>query len=245
MDSRASGRTESPGPARAGRRAGGRGGARLRPDAATTPRAVSPAPAVGAPRAAAGSAPRARGMRAADSGTWERVRQLAAQGEPAPSCGAGAGPARPPGPAVCEPSADAAGSSDRPRAGAPSARADGDYSQPGRCAPRREGAAAAGRGAPGRARGGAPDRDPAAAGGKVLAAPGAPSAGRGEGGDARDAELVLSLGFSGLGGFPAEPRRELPREVKATGAVRSRGAGRPGSDPVPVLGSVGMGPSSR
>ncbi|KAI4563243.1 hypothetical protein MJT46_010852 [Ovis ammon polii x Ovis aries] len=69
-------------------------------------------------------------MRAADSGTWERVRQLAAQGEPAPSCGAGAGPARPPGPAVCEPSADAAGSSDRPRAGAPSARADGDCSQP-------------------------------------------------------------------------------------------------------------------
>lgn len=186
-------------------------------------------------------------MRAADSGTWERVRQLAAQGEPAPSCGAGAGPARPPGPAVCEPSADAAGSSDRPRAGAPSARADGDCSQPGRCAPRGEGGAAAGPGAPGRARGGAPHRDPAAAGGKVLAGPGSPSAGRGAGGDARDTELVLSLGVSELGGFPAEPRRELPREVKATGAVRSRGAGRPGSgsDPVPVLGSVGMGPASR
>nr|XP_033698854.1 kazrin isoform X1 [Tursiops truncatus] len=69
-------------------------------------------------------------MRAADSGTWERVRQLAAQGEPAPSCGAGAGPARPPGPPACEPGADAAGPGDRPRAGAPSVRADGDCSQP-------------------------------------------------------------------------------------------------------------------
>uniref|UniRef100_A0A8C8WRQ2 Kazrin N-terminal domain-containing protein n=1 Tax=Panthera leo TaxID=9689 RepID=A0A8C8WRQ2_PANLE len=69
-------------------------------------------------------------MRAADSGTWERVRQLAAQGEPAPSCGAGAGPARPPGPAACEAGADAARPADRPRAGAPSVRADGDCSQP-------------------------------------------------------------------------------------------------------------------
>uniref|UniRef100_A0A8D1QQ50 Kazrin, periplakin interacting protein n=2 Tax=Sus scrofa TaxID=9823 RepID=A0A8D1QQ50_PIG len=69
-------------------------------------------------------------MRAADSGTWERVRQLAAQGESAPSCGAGAGPARPSGPIACEPGADAAGPSDRPRAGAPSVRADGDCSQP-------------------------------------------------------------------------------------------------------------------
>ncbi|XP_054939017.1 kazrin-like [Physeter macrocephalus] len=69
-------------------------------------------------------------MRAADSGTWERVRQLAAQGEPAPSCGAGAGPARPPRPTACEPGADAAGPGDRPRAGAPSVRADGDCSQP-------------------------------------------------------------------------------------------------------------------
>nr|XP_035956225.1 kazrin isoform X2 [Halichoerus grypus] len=54
-------------------------------------------------------------MRAADSGTWERVRQLAAHGEPAPSCG---------------PGADARGPADRPRAGAPSVRADGDCSQP-------------------------------------------------------------------------------------------------------------------
>nr|KAF6378513.1 hypothetical protein mMyoMyo1_007105 [Myotis myotis] len=74
-------------------------------------------------------------MRAADSGSWERVRQLAAQGEPAPSCGAGAGagagPARLPGPAACEPCADAAGPGDRLRARAPSVRADGDCSQPG------------------------------------------------------------------------------------------------------------------
>uniref|UniRef100_G1R7P4 Kazrin n=1 Tax=Nomascus leucogenys TaxID=61853 RepID=G1R7P4_NOMLE len=69
-------------------------------------------------------------MRAADSGSWERVRQLAAQGEPAPSCGAGAGPARPPGPAACEQCVDAAGSGDRPRAGVPLVRADGDCSQP-------------------------------------------------------------------------------------------------------------------
>uniref|UniRef100_A0A2K6D3N0 Kazrin, periplakin interacting protein n=1 Tax=Macaca nemestrina TaxID=9545 RepID=A0A2K6D3N0_MACNE len=65
-------------------------------------------------------------MRAADSGSWERVRQLAAQGEPAPSCGAGAGPTRPPGLAACEQCVDAAG----PRAGAPRVRADGDCSQP-------------------------------------------------------------------------------------------------------------------
>ncbi|XP_070458914.1 kazrin isoform X3 [Equus przewalskii] len=69
-------------------------------------------------------------MRAADSGSWERVRQLAAQGEPAPSCGAGAGPTRPPGPAACEPGVDAPGPADRPRAGEPSLRADGDRSQP-------------------------------------------------------------------------------------------------------------------
>ncbi|XP_035108854.3 kazrin isoform X6 [Callithrix jacchus] len=69
-------------------------------------------------------------MRAADSGSWERVRQLAAQGEPAPSCGAGAGPARPPGPADCERCVDAAGPGDRPRTGAPRVRADGDCSQP-------------------------------------------------------------------------------------------------------------------
>lgn len=136
-------------------RAGGGAGTRLRPDAAATPGALSPAPAVGAPRAAVGSAPRARGMRAADSGTWERVRQLAAQGEPAPSCGAGAGPARPPGPPACEPGADAAGPGDRPRAGAPSVRADGDCSQPGRCAPGGEGGAAAGRGRAGAGRAGA------------------------------------------------------------------------------------------
>ncbi|XP_077007345.1 kazrin isoform X4 [Tamandua tetradactyla] len=69
-------------------------------------------------------------MRAADSGTWERVRQLAAQGEPAPSCGAGAGPERPPGPAACGLCADAAGLEGRPRAGVPLLRADGDGSPP-------------------------------------------------------------------------------------------------------------------
>ncbi|PNJ17210.1 KAZN isoform 6 [Pongo abelii] len=69
-------------------------------------------------------------MRAADSGSWERVRQLAAQSEPAPSCGAGAGPARPPGPSACEQCVDAAGPGDRPRAGVPRVRADGDCSQP-------------------------------------------------------------------------------------------------------------------
>lgn len=90
---------------------------------------MSPAPAVRAPSAASGSAPRARGMRAADSGTWERVRQLAAQDEPAPFSGAGAGPARPLGPAACERCADAAGPGNRPRAGAPFVRADGDCGQ--------------------------------------------------------------------------------------------------------------------
>ncbi|XP_037684404.1 kazrin isoform X5 [Choloepus didactylus] len=69
-------------------------------------------------------------MRAADSGTWERVRQLAAQGEPAPSCGAGPGPERLAGPAACGLCADAAGPDDRPRAGVPLIRADGDCSQP-------------------------------------------------------------------------------------------------------------------
>ncbi|XP_023388373.1 collagen alpha-1(I) chain-like isoform X2 [Pteropus vampyrus] len=79
------------------------------PDAAVAQGDMRRAPAVGAPRTASGSSPRARGMRAADSGTWERVRQLAAQGELAPSCVEGAGPARPPGPAACERCADAAG----------------------------------------------------------------------------------------------------------------------------------------
>ncbi|KAK2121760.1 hypothetical protein P7K49_003146 [Saguinus oedipus] len=74
------------------------------------------------PRAAAGSAPRAPGVPAADSGSWER-------GEPSPSCGAGAGPARSRGPAACQPCVDAAGPGDRPRAGATRVRADGDCSQ--------------------------------------------------------------------------------------------------------------------
>uniref|UniRef100_A0A2K5E0B0 Kazrin N-terminal domain-containing protein n=1 Tax=Aotus nancymaae TaxID=37293 RepID=A0A2K5E0B0_AOTNA len=39
-------------------------------------------------------------------------------------------PARPPGPATCEPCVDAAGPGDRPRARAPRVRADGDCSQP-------------------------------------------------------------------------------------------------------------------
>ncbi|XP_058160339.1 kazrin isoform X3 [Dasypus novemcinctus] len=70
-------------------------------------------------------------MRAADSGSWERIRQLAAQGEPVPACGARAGPERLQGPAaygLCE---DAAGPDDRLRAGAPPVRADGDCGQPG------------------------------------------------------------------------------------------------------------------
>uniref|UniRef100_A0A2K5V7U3 Kazrin N-terminal domain-containing protein n=1 Tax=Macaca fascicularis TaxID=9541 RepID=A0A2K5V7U3_MACFA len=64
-------------------------------------------------------------MRAADSGSWERVRQLAAQGEPAPSCGAGPGPR---GPRDSQPASSAW---TRPGpAGAPRVRADGDCSQP-------------------------------------------------------------------------------------------------------------------
>lgn len=160
---------------------------------------MSPAPAVGAPSAATGSAPRVRGMRAADSGSWERVRQLAAQGEPAPSCGAGAGPARPPGPAACELCADAAGTGDPPSAGAPSARADGDCSQPGRCARGGERGAATGPGAAGAGRAGALGAGIGkAAGGKVLAAR-APSAGRVRLGKARDVELVVQQGGGGLG----------------------------------------------
>ncbi|XP_048206236.1 kazrin isoform X2 [Perognathus longimembris pacificus] len=69
-------------------------------------------------------------MRAADAGSWERVRQLAAQGEPAPSCGPGAGPARLPGPAACEPCADAPGPGGRLGAGAPSSGADDDGRRP-------------------------------------------------------------------------------------------------------------------
>ena len=157
------------GPASAGRRAlvrraraaGGQWGRRSAvPRCGGGPGGCEPGARRRSPPRRRGSAPRARGMRAADSGTWERVRQLAAQGEPAPSCGAGAGPARPRGPAAGEPGADAGGPADRPRAGTPSVRVDGDCSQPGRCAPGGQGGAAAGPGSRwGRARGGAPGRD--------------------------------------------------------------------------------------
>jgi hypothetical protein len=56
-DGRAPGGTESPRSARAGGRAGSGGGARLRPDAAAAPGAVSPALAVGAPGAPRGQRP--------------------------------------------------------------------------------------------------------------------------------------------------------------------------------------------
>uniref|UniRef100_A0A8C5KEJ5 Kazrin, periplakin interacting protein n=1 Tax=Jaculus jaculus TaxID=51337 RepID=A0A8C5KEJ5_JACJA len=69
-------------------------------------------------------------MRAADAGSWERVRQLAVQSEPAPCCGLG--PGRPPGIEACELCEDSAasGGGDRLRAGASSVAADGDCGQP-------------------------------------------------------------------------------------------------------------------
>lgn len=79
------------------------------------------------------SRPGQHGMRAADSGSWERVRQLAAHGQPAPSCGRDTGPARAPEPGACELCADAAGPREQPRAGTVPDAADGCGSQSGRC----------------------------------------------------------------------------------------------------------------
>lgn len=93
-----------------------------------------------------GLASRAHGMRAADSGSWERVRQLAAHGQPAPSCGRDTGPARVPEPGACKLCADATGPREQQGAGAVPDAADGYGSQPGRCSRGREGGLAAGPG---------------------------------------------------------------------------------------------------
>ncbi|KAL6052220.1 hypothetical protein STEG23_010325, partial [Scotinomys teguina] len=68
-------------------------------------------------------------MRAADSGSWERVRQLAAHGQPALSCGRDTGPLRTPEPGACELCKDAAGSREQQRAEAVPDAADGYGSQ--------------------------------------------------------------------------------------------------------------------
>lgn len=85
-------------------------------------------------------------MRAADSGSWERVRQLAAHGQPTPSCGRDTGPARVPEPGACKLCADTTGPWEQPRAGPVPDAADGYGSQPGRCSRGREGSVAAGPG---------------------------------------------------------------------------------------------------
>lgn len=69
-------------------------------------------------------------MRAADSGSWERVRQLAAHGQPAPSCGRDTGPARVPDLGACKLCANAAGPRDQQGSGAVPDAADGYSSQP-------------------------------------------------------------------------------------------------------------------
>lgn len=194
-------------------------------------------------------------MRAADAGTWERVRQLAAQDETAPLSGAGSGPARPLGPAACERCADAAGRGSRPRAGAPFVRADGDCSQPGRCAPGGESGAAAGLGSRrGRARGGAPGWDRGAAGCRSSRRARSRACGAECRGDARDVEFVLQCWGPGSRGSAAFPPScctplGLQREVKAmpAGAVGSPDARRPssGRDLAPVVGSVGKEPAPR
>lgn len=187
-------------------------------------------------------------MRAADSSTWERVRQLAAQDEPAPFSGAGAGPARPLGPAACERCADAAGPGNRPRAGAPFVRADGDCGQLGRCAPGRESGAAAGLGAAGAGRAGA-----LRAGiGKPLVLKfsrcAKPGASGGVQGETRGTwSLLFSVGawISGLHGFPAEPpSRPSPEGCKGRSRLRlqercgPRDAWRPSSGRDPALGET-------
>lgn len=193
------------------------------------------APAVGAPRTASGSTPRARGMRAADSGTWERVRQLAAQGEPAPSCGAGAGPARPPGPAACERCADAAGPGGRPRGGAPFVREDGDRSQPGMCEPGGAAVRPQAWGAAGAGRAGAlppGTRAPLVAKFSPCAEPGARGAVQGEPRGTRSLFLGVGAGISGLRGFPAAHPREGCRGRSRPRLLGLEGPAAPG-DPAP------------
>lgn len=85
-------------------------------------------------------------MRAADSGSWERVRQLAAYGQPAPSCGRDTGPARVSEPGACKLCTDATRPREQQGAGAVPDAADGYNSQPGRCSRGREGGVAAGPG---------------------------------------------------------------------------------------------------
>lgn len=76
-----------------------------------------------------GLASRAHGMRAADSGSWERVRQLAAHGQPTLSCGRDTGPLRAPDPGACELCTDAESPREQQRAGAVTDAADGYGSQ--------------------------------------------------------------------------------------------------------------------
>lgn len=91
-----------------------------------------------------GLASRAHGMRAADSGSWERVRQLAAHGQPTPSCGRDTGPLRAPEPGACELCTDAAAPREQQRVGAVTDATDGYGSQLGRCLRGGQGGAAAG-----------------------------------------------------------------------------------------------------
>uniref|UniRef100_A0A8C6MWB7 Kazrin n=1 Tax=Mus spicilegus TaxID=10103 RepID=A0A8C6MWB7_MUSSI len=69
-------------------------------------------------------------MRAADSGSWERVRQLAAYGQPTPSCGRDTGSARVPEPGACKLCADTTGLREQQGAGAVPDAADGFGIQP-------------------------------------------------------------------------------------------------------------------
>lgn len=150
-----------------------------------------------------GLASRAHGMRAADSGSWERVRQLAAHGQPALSCGRDTGPLRAPEPGACELCTDAAGSREQQRAGAVPDAADGYGSQLGRCLRGRQGGAAAGPG-PGAARTGRAGALGAgelrALGGKVVS----PSAG-GCGRLARWMRRLLKIRTWGLWALPQHP----------------------------------------
>lgn len=122
-----------------------------------------------------GLASRAHGMRAADSGSWERVRQLAAHGQPAPSCGRDTGPLRAPELGACDLCTGAAGPREQQRTGAVDDAAEGYSSQLGRCLRGRQGGLAAGPGAAGTGHAGALGAEELrAAGGKVVS----PSVGR-------------------------------------------------------------------
>lgn len=104
-------------------------------------------------------------MRAADSGSWERVRQLAAYGQPTPSCGRDTGSARVPEPGACKLCADTTGLREQQGAGAVPDAADGFGIQPGRCSRGREGSVAAGPGV----------REPPGPGARGRSGPGARS----------------------------------------------------------------------